>query len=535
MVGPKTALLKGASKELLRTLKDDSAFLAQADQLSHASMPQWAAAGAQPDVGRAFARVQALWAAGKLRAQARLRQAAAAVERRYEEACGAAGAPPPPPPQQQQQQPHAVAGAQADDPALRELHGANDWTRAAVMYTLAHLGRAWMTVLNTTEVEGAEHLTAALQREPGRALITVSNHVASIDDPFVTAAVVPPELFASPEQLRWTLCASDRCFHRAALVPFFRAAKVLPVERGAGMFQPGLAAAEERLRAGDWVHIFPEGTRSRDGSRIGPARKGVGRLVAACAAPRAGGGDPSAPPPLPPMVVPIVHSGMQEVMPRGALVPRIGKAVRVAVGPPVEVADLLAAAQAQGWAEDELYQAVAARVGLSMQRLKARLDGAGELASGAVAELEAEQAGASGLDLYDPRDAAANRLAGWRAGGAARWVESVRERVAFKASHREAAVRGAAAAALERLGAGAGSGPSGPDGLGPAGGGLKALAAERWERWIRDGGAGGLGAGLSSGVSAGGVSGGGAPGAFGRGSGSPAPWASYTALHGYAA
>jgi monolysocardiolipin acyltransferase len=113
---------------------------------------------------------------------------------------------------------------------------------------------------------------------------------------------------------RWTLCASDRCFHRDLLVPFFRAAKVLPVERGAGMFQQGLAAAEARLAAGDWVHIFPEGTRSRDG-KMGPVRKGVGRLVAACAEAQ-------------PVIVPFVHSGMEEVLPKGSLLPKANKEVR---------------------------------------------------------------------------------------------------------------------------------------------------------------------------------------------------------------
>lgn len=85
------------------------------------------------------------------------------------------------------------------------------------------------------------------------------------------------------------------------------------------MIQPGLCAAEERLAAGDWVHIFPEGTRSRDGGRMGPVRKGVGRLVAACAEAR-------------PVILPFVHSGMQEVLPKGSLLPKTQKEVRVKRG-----------------------------------------------------------------------------------------------------------------------------------------------------------------------------------------------------------
>ena len=50
-------------------------------------------------------------------------------------------------------------------------------------------------------------------------------------------------------------------------MPLFRAAKVLPVQRGGGMKQPGMLAAEQKLKEGQWVHIFPEGTRSQVGVR----------------------------------------------------------------------------------------------------------------------------------------------------------------------------------------------------------------------------------------------------------------------------
>ena len=63
--------------------------------------------------------------------------------------------------------------------------------------------------------------------------------------------------------------------------------QTLPVERGAGLEQPGIRAAEARLAAGDWVHIFPEGTRSKDG-KIGSMRMGVGHLIASCSTPPLG-------------------------------------------------------------------------------------------------------------------------------------------------------------------------------------------------------------------------------------------------------
>ena len=53
----------------------------------------------------------------------------------------------------------------------------------------------------------------------------MSNHVAALDDPLVTAALLPPGALLQPRQLRWTLCATDRCFTSATAGAFFRAAK----------------------------------------------------------------------------------------------------------------------------------------------------------------------------------------------------------------------------------------------------------------------------------------------------------------------
>lgn len=95
----------------------------------------------------------------------------------------------------------------------------------------------------------------------------VSNHVASIDDPLVTAALVPPrhalagitggsglqnareatpplgDAASSPQppqalayggagSMRWTLCATDRCFASGWMAAFFRAGKVCRARGG---------------------------------------------------------------------------------------------------------------------------------------------------------------------------------------------------------------------------------------------------------------------------------------------------------------
>jgi len=65
----------------------------------------------------------------------------------------------------------------------------------------------------------------------------VSNHVAAMDDPFVIASLLPPSVMLEAQKLRWTLCATDRCFTNPVLSTFFRSVKVLPVSRGEGIYQ----------------------------------------------------------------------------------------------------------------------------------------------------------------------------------------------------------------------------------------------------------------------------------------------------------
>lgn len=73
-------------------------------------------------------------------------------------------------------------------------------------------------------------------------------------------------------------------------------------------------------------------------------------------------------------MVPFVHSGMDAVVPRGLALPRLGQSVRLLVGDPIPVDDLLRVAEQQGWPDDRLYIAIADRIGDRLHDLKAQLE-----------------------------------------------------------------------------------------------------------------------------------------------------------------
>ncbi|KAL5783886.1 hypothetical protein ACOSP7_008915 [Xanthoceras sorbifolium] len=245
--------------------------------------------------------------------------------------------------------------AEEDSVILRML-------QAVAVPVLGNVCHVFMNGLNRVQVYGVEKLHDALLCRPkNKPLITVSNHVASVDDPFVIASLLPPRVLLDAQNLRWTLCASDRCFKNPVTSAFFRSVKVLPVSRGEGIYQKGMDTALSKLNTGGWVHIFPEGSRSRDGGKtMGSSKRGVGRLVLDA--------DNA------PMVVPFVHTGMQEIMPVGANFPRIGKTVTVLIGDPIEFDDLLNEEQTKHVSRGKLYDAVASRIGNRLQQLKFQVD-----------------------------------------------------------------------------------------------------------------------------------------------------------------
>ena len=177
-----------------------------------------------------------------------------------------------------------------------------------------------MRVLNQTRIVGKHHLQGA--RLP---LVFVSNHVTIFDDGLVDTLVFSPRVFREYDFIPYHV-PEERNFFKGRLMSWFmRRMKCIPVRRGEGIFQPAMGRIIAALKDGGCVRTFPEGTRSRSGG-LGHGRPGVGRVLYETGA----------------AVVPSFHRGLEQVLPIGSVVPRIGKRVEIVIGPPFSVDDLRA-------------------------------------------------------------------------------------------------------------------------------------------------------------------------------------------------
>jgi len=165
-------------------------------------------------------------------------------------------------------------------------------------------------------------------------VLVVANHQSYLDP--ILAAVGMPRAFHP--------MARESLFRFAPFRWLIGSLYAFPVRRGTA----DLAAVKEalrRLKAGGVVLVFPEGTRTRDGS-IGPMHGGPAAIAARAGVP----------------IVPMVIDGAFEAWPRTRVLPRPG-CIRVACGRPVSAGD--------GGADDP--EAVMASVRRQMLDLQAEL------------------------------------------------------------------------------------------------------------------------------------------------------------------
>ncbi len=208
--------------------------------------------------------------------------------------------------------------------ALARFHPGDAWPRPALARLVALGSTLIMRTLNDLEIRGLERLQALREKREG-GLLTFSNHVSMLDDPLLLSCFG----VGAYEELRWIAADALNFFGDPARAFLANAGKCVPVIRGAGTKQAGMDFLVERLRAGEWVHVFPEGGRTRDPHALlrQPFKTGVDRLILEAR----------------PTCLGFYHYGMHELLPIGAKFPRAGKKVIVEFGQPAAVADISAA------------------------------------------------------------------------------------------------------------------------------------------------------------------------------------------------
>jgi 1-acyl-sn-glycerol-3-phosphate acyltransferase len=178
------------------------------------------------------------------------------------------------------------------------------------------LARAWSGwVTSFAGVKVVVDNRAAL--DPAQPYVFMANHASSLD---IWAAFV-----AVPRRLR--MIAKKQL----ARIPLFGwvmwAGRFIFIDRkNAIAARRSIVEAEARIRNGDSVLIFPEGTRTRDG-KLGPFKKGGFHLAVRAGVP----------------IVPVALRGTRELMPRGSYLLRAGTVTAI-LGEPIPT---------QGLSEDE--------------------------------------------------------------------------------------------------------------------------------------------------------------------------------------
>lgn len=195
--------------------------------------------------------------------------------------------------------------------------------------TIACVGlfsRFLINYMNKNVCYNQDNLLKVLEkREKGVPLITVSNHLSCFDDPGIWGCLGLNHF--TYKNMRWSLAADNICFTNRFYSYFFMLGKCVPVVRGAGVYQDAVNFCIEKLRNGEWLHIFPEGRVNVDQEFI-RFKWGIGRIIYDL--------------PVTPIVVPMWHIGMEDILPNTQpYYFRVRKVITLNFGSPIEVSDLV--------------------------------------------------------------------------------------------------------------------------------------------------------------------------------------------------
>ncbi len=161
-----------------------------------------------------------------------------------------------------------------------------------------------MTRLWDIDVSGLERLPTE-----GPAILC-PNHISFLDSAFLT--------FTLPRNISFVGKAEYMDSWKTKFL--FPAMGMIPIDRSGGSKSTAaLDAAEAVLKRGELFGIYPEGTRSRNGT-LGKGRTGAARLAMTVGCP----------------IYPVGIIGTDEIQPPDAKAPKLGKRAEIKIGRPIK-------------------------------------------------------------------------------------------------------------------------------------------------------------------------------------------------------
>ena len=117
-----------------------------------------------------------------------------------------------------------------------------------------------LTIRNHTHYFGIHNVRDCLNRPDGVGLLTVSNHVTTIDSASLPSPLVHFKDLLNPHNCGyWNLAREDQTHEKLYKSMITSLVKIMPIHRGGGVHQIALSNFIERIKLGEWGHIFPEG------------------------------------------------------------------------------------------------------------------------------------------------------------------------------------------------------------------------------------------------------------------------------------
>ena len=117
-----------------------------------------------------------------------------------------------------------------------------------------------LTIRNHTHYFGIHNLRDALARPDGVGLLTVSFYFIFFDCFFFLFFFVFFFFFLDWRNGGyWNLAREDQTHEKLSKSMITSLVKIMPIHRGGGVYQIALTNFIQRIKYGEWGHIFPEG------------------------------------------------------------------------------------------------------------------------------------------------------------------------------------------------------------------------------------------------------------------------------------